>query len=140
MAYEFTKTITKKKSRLFQCTHNGCNKTKVSISKLFSHIISHTRDKPYECQYAGCNMSFGYLGNFRKHILDAHGEKYISQKRKSKKQIWSSLEENGEPLNDPPLWILWFKNSELAKHIYWKSMNSKNMARKSKLLIHITID
>jgi hypothetical protein len=77
-AYEFTKIFTKKRSRLFRCTHRGCNKTKVSISKLFSHIISHSQDKPYICQYDGCSMSFGYLGNYRKHIYDAHGEKYIS--------------------------------------------------------------
>ena len=64
IAYEFIKAKNKKRSRLFQCQfEGGCSKIIVSISKLFSHIMSHTQEKPYKCPYPDCSMTFGYKGN-----------------------------------------------------------------------------
>ena len=81
VVHEFFKQSTKKTSRLFQCTYRGCGKTKVSISKLFSHMFSHTKEKPYKCLFHGCNKSFGYVSNQRSHQLYEHGHKFTSSKR-----------------------------------------------------------
>ena len=71
--YEFIKSKSKKRSRLFKCNHDGeCGKIIVSVSKLFSHIMSHTQEKPYNCTFPGCNMTFGYKGNLHKHYRGTH--------------------------------------------------------------------
>jgi hypothetical protein len=73
IVYEFIKASNKKRSRLFRCQHEGgCDKIIVSISKLFSHIMSHTQEKPYNCTYPGCSMTFGYKGNLSKHVKGTH--------------------------------------------------------------------
>jgi hypothetical protein len=73
VAYEFIKAKNKKRSRLFMCQfEGGCSKIIVSISKLFSHIMSHTQEKPYQCTYPGCLMTFGYKGNLQKHLKGTH--------------------------------------------------------------------
>ena len=74
IVYEFIKTETKKRSRIFQCTFDGCNKVKVSLSKYFQHYVSHSKDKPYACHHEGCDWKFGYVGNLKKHLQDVHNE------------------------------------------------------------------
>ena len=49
-----------------------CGKSIVSVSKLFSHILSHTQEKPYSCTFPGCGMRFGYQGNLHKHYKGTH--------------------------------------------------------------------
>ena len=73
VVYQFMRSKEKKHRKLFKCTHEGtCSKVFVSVSKLFSHMMSHTDDKPYKCPHLNCNVSFGYKGNLNKHIKARH--------------------------------------------------------------------
>jgi len=74
IVYEFIKKETKKRSRIFQCTFENCNKVKISLSKYFQHYVSHSKDKPYACSYEDCDWKFGYIGNLKKHLADMHDE------------------------------------------------------------------
>ena len=43
--------------RLFQCQLGDCERMMSSLSKLFDHIRSHTKEKQYVCSH-GCGKAF----------------------------------------------------------------------------------
>ena len=45
--------------RLFQCKYElNCNKIRLSPSKIYDHIRSHTSERPFPCIYQNCGFSF----------------------------------------------------------------------------------
>ena len=61
--------------RLFQCKYQlNCNKIRLSPSKIYDHIRSHTSERPFACIYENCGFSFTQRANLNSH-MKTHDEK-----------------------------------------------------------------
>ncbi len=54
----FPKKAGDARSRPYQCTFPGCDKSYLKSSHLASHVRSHTGDRPYVCDFEGCLWRF----------------------------------------------------------------------------------
>ena len=64
--------------KAFACTHPGCPKFFSKVSRLKTHLLSHTGERPFVCEYEGCDASYTRKVHLTRHIQSNHESQSFS--------------------------------------------------------------